>query len=221
MSAISTALVIFGLMLIPAGIFAAISPKAVALHSRWTGLSIGLAFLLLFGIAMVLSPDGSEGKAEDVRASGVLAIVLWIAVTSFSTYMAKRSRARPERKAPFRKSAFWERIAAAYGRAVAQEQARLAEKKRLSETASLSSKTDFSIKATGRAQPYIDYDSGGPPHNRGKAAHFEYVDADGEVTDREVVNWVIDGRYLHGFCTLRRATRQFRLDRITDWKDWA
>lgn len=57
------------------------------------------------------------------------------------------------------------------------------------------------------------------PHitGRGKRARFEYVDHYGEITEREIVNWEVSGRYVRGFCLLRKEGRNFRIDRISDW----
>lgn len=58
------------------------------------------------------------------------------------------------------------------------------------------------------------------PHTRvGKSARFVYVDADGVVTDRQIVNWSIAGHFIEGFCLDRKQIRTFRLDRIDEWID--
>jgi uncharacterized membrane protein len=51
----------------------------------------------------------------------------------------------------------------------------------------------------------------------GKWARFEYVDVDGVITEREIRNWSKRGAYIEGFCMMRRASRNFRQDRIHDW----
>ncbi|MFC0683565.1 hypothetical protein [Novosphingobium clariflavum] len=53
--------------------------------------------------------------------------------------------------------------------------------------------------------------------DRGKWARFEYVDNDGVVTKREVVNWEVSGRYVRGYCKMRKEERSFRIDRISEW----
>lgn len=59
-----------------------------------------------------------------------------------------------------------------------------------------------------------------PRAKHGKRVCFTYVDEHGEVTDREVANWVRTRIHLEGFCTKRRALRTFRIDRIESWGDW-
>lgn len=48
-------------------------------------------------------------------------------------------------------------------------------------------------------------------------AKFEYVDADGVITNREIRHWSKRGAYIEGFCMLRRESRNFRQDRINHW----
>lgn len=49
----------------------------------------------------------------------------------------------------------------------------------------------------------------------GKWARFEYVDADGVVTQRHIRQWSKRGAYIEGFCMDRRDNRTFRQDRIS------
>lgn len=51
----------------------------------------------------------------------------------------------------------------------------------------------------------------------GKWSRFEYVDADGVITKRHVVNWERRGAYIVGYDKDRREERTFRQDRISDW----
>jgi len=80
--------------------------------------------------------------------------------------------------------------------------------------------SDFAVTVSASLTRSVDYDPNRPPRDSGQIVNFEYVDAQGEVTDRIVRNWEIDGRYLHGHCMTRRAGRQFRLDRVTHWRSW-
>jgi hypothetical protein len=52
----------------------------------------------------------------------------------------------------------------------------------------------------------------------GRWARFEYVDNDGVVTRREIVNWETRGAYIVGFDRSKKAERTFRQDRISDWR---
>lgn len=51
----------------------------------------------------------------------------------------------------------------------------------------------------------------------GKWARFEYVDGDGEVSKRDIAHWEVSGRYVRGYDRKRKAERNFRIDRISDW----
>lgn len=51
----------------------------------------------------------------------------------------------------------------------------------------------------------------------GKWARFEYVDADGVCTRRNIANWTDTGRYVIGYDRSAKAERTFRVDRISDW----
>lgn len=51
----------------------------------------------------------------------------------------------------------------------------------------------------------------------GRWARFEYADADGVVTNRDVVNWEVAGRYVRAYDRKRKDERTFRIDRISDW----
>jgi len=53
--------------------------------------------------------------------------------------------------------------------------------------------------------------------DEGRWARFDYADADGVITQREIRNWSKRGAYIEGFCMLRRASRNFRQDRIIEW----
>ncbi|WP_157099055.1 hypothetical protein [Novosphingobium rosa] len=53
--------------------------------------------------------------------------------------------------------------------------------------------------------------------NAGTWAKFEYVDADGVITDRHIRQWSKRGAYIEGFCMEKRASRLFRQDRISNW----
>ncbi len=52
----------------------------------------------------------------------------------------------------------------------------------------------------------------------GRWARFEYVDHDGVITDRDIARWEVSGRYVRGYDRKRKAERNFRIDRISNWK---
>ena len=47
-----------------------------------------------------------------------------------------------------------------------------------------------------------------------------YCDAEGEITEREVIQWRLSPIHLSGFCLLANADRTFRVDRVLEWRDW-
>lgn len=51
----------------------------------------------------------------------------------------------------------------------------------------------------------------------GKWARFGYVDDAGNEGRREIVNWVVRGRYVVGYDRKAKAEKTFRHDRISDW----
>ena len=60
-----------------------------------------------------------------------------------------------------------------------------------------------------------------PTSNKGRSVWITYVDSDGEVTEREVANWVMTRIHLEGRCLLRKRNRLFRRDRIIEWGEWS
>lgn len=62
-----------------------------------------------------------------------------------------------------------------------------------------------------------------PPEDaidHGGGLSFTYADANGEVTNRRIINWSEDGEYDHcfsGWCTDREEPRTFRIDRVQSW----
>lgn len=51
----------------------------------------------------------------------------------------------------------------------------------------------------------------------GRWARFEYVDADGQISNRSVTMWEKRGRYIVGYDRSRKDERTFRQDRISKW----
>lgn len=76
-------------------------------------------------------------------------------------------------------------------------------------------------KTTRKPKPAIAYDANRPPMQQGRSVFITYADADGVVTDREVLNWSIEDGYLRGYCTMRNQVRTFLLERVIEWQDWS
>lgn len=124
-----------------------------------------------------------------------------------------------------------EGIATAWREAKEREAARAADKRRIEDLArqlqeqrrvneALVRSTTPPAKAARKAKPAIDYDQKRPPVDHGRSVSISYADADGVVTEREVLNWSIEDRHLVGYCSLRKQVRTFRLDRVLEWHDW-
>lgn len=54
---------------------------------------------------------------------------------------------------------------------------------------------------------------------RGEILKFEYADLYGEVTIRSVTTWTEYEEYFSGHCSLRKAERSFRKDRVIAWME--
>lgn len=64
-------------------------------------------------------------------------------------------------------------------------------------------------------------DVGTPLQNgpAGSRLKFEYVNANGEITDRSLTNWIEYVSHVRGYCSKREAVRTFRKDRVLEWSD--
>ena len=50
-----------------------------------------------------------------------------------------------------------------------------------------------------------------------KRVQFTYCDADGVVTERDVILWTVEPERFMGLCADQRAERSFRKDRVLEW----
>lgn len=66
------------------------------------------------------------------------------------------------------------------------------------------------------AEP-VDYDQWAEGET-GKWCRFDYENADGEKSRRNVTMWESSGRMIIGYCRTRKEERNFRKDRITNWQ---
>ena len=56
--------------------------------------------------------------------------------------------------------------------------------------------------------------------DHGGGLSFTYADANGEITERRIINWKEDPEFDHcftGWCTDREEPRTFRIDRVQSW----
>lgn len=53
----------------------------------------------------------------------------------------------------------------------------------------------------------------------GRNLRFAYVNAQGEVSQRELTKWQESGHYLRGYCTSSNAVKNFRKDRVQQYLD--
>lgn len=220
LSGISTVLILLGMVSVPLGLVAVAAPGAIRVRSRWYGVAIMFGFLAAFGMAMLISPETSDGKASDVRTAGVACLIFSAFLTWVCHVLAKRSAASKDDTTTPKRAGLLERMAAAYGEAVAREQSKSEDRRAAKEATRKLRYVQTRPPKSRRAHIEIDYDTNAPYADEGEEVEFEYVDANGEVTDRVIRNWTIDGNHLVGYCTLRRASRRFRLDRVTKWRGW-
>lgn len=219
------------------GIVILIKPGAVKVRSRWFAAPALLFFLPIAGLSSLAFPETMANPGDtpaDVRVGGVVAILLWVGL-----FWVTR-KAADGHAASSGGPGILERMAGAFGSAEERERSqrdaanqtsdvrarvdaeRAFNARRASHAAYLDTQRTLEPKPRARRveKPKISYDRNRPPKSRGRSVSIEYVDADGEITQRVVRNWEIEGSYLNGYCTLRGATRQFRLDRVIEWQAW-
>lgn len=82
------------------------------------------------------------------------------------------------------------------------------------------------IKRSAPTQPRpskkrVSFDAPGMPRaNSGEFVFIEYVDSQGEITEREVRNWSKTRIHLEGHCMLRKQKRLFKITQIITWGEW-
>lgn len=223
------------------GIVTLIDPPSLKLKSRWDALPMLSGFIAGLGIIMLVLP-GEEDHAHILRLMGVLLLLLWAALFFFARSQAtgglrfdgKAQIINPDRTSQEVDARSRETRRRRIERQRAEDEVR---RKIEREKAFYAERAAEARKSTGARwrddddlyddddEDYEDYepepsfhsDPNAPRHSSGSEARFVYVDANGEVTERQVVNWTSDGTYLKGHCLLRRSGRTFRLDRIEEW----
>lgn len=210
MSDFAAALVLLGFLAVIPGFLILINPAICRVKSRWFALPVCLLVFGFAGLAMMISPDPAAGPTADTRTSGAILVGLWCVVMVAAWYLSRSGS-----------PAEWFRaLRASWAEDVARARIRQEERlNRENEVRAVDAAPPRRIRR--KAKPRIDFDPDGPTSSDGKSAAFVYVDAQGEITDREVLNWSIDGAYFKGFCTRALAVRTFRLDRVIEWKRWA
>lgn len=196
-------------------------PKRVGFASRWWALFALSAFLPLVAIGVAIDPPPPPEKGPVPAPSDYLIVVAFWAFLVGMGVLLKRaiigrlSKATAtiatEDRNPDRSP---EQVDQA--RHAAQAEAR---RKELSLSEGYVTPTHQPKPLINRPQRSISR-LARPGKRSGKVARFVYVDADGVVTDREIVNWRIVGTYISGYCTTRQASRDFRLDRVDEWIDY-
>jgi hypothetical protein len=84
-------------------------------------------------------------------------------------------------------------------------------------------KTKTAVHASGGPPSLWESGKWPPPDaaiDSGGGLSFTYADANGEVTERRIINWNEDPEYDHcftGWCTAREEPRTFRIDRVQSW----
>lgn len=229
---------------VPAGLLMMVAPRLMRVGSRWYGLPIVTSLVGLSGVVVKLIGIDSDGKPGGDTGAAIAIFVFWLIISAPAIWAARRSERKGRGAAPTaNKPSWWERIATAYGAGVERERTRQKIRKTEREIVPGASRNPAPARSLGAApsnpyltppparyvaaaraaatpKPKIAYDTNRPSASRGRLVSFEYVDAHGEITEREVSGWQIEDGYISGHCRLRDEFRQFRIDRVIQWKAW-
>jgi hypothetical protein len=224
-------LVAFGLLLW--GLIGLAVPLRIGFPSRWWAAFTMSTFLPVLTLAVAIDPTAADGTtpSEPPKASELLMMIaFWLVIVGFGALIRLAARKTfPHKSASddaivTRATPLAEEGAKANRSPEEVDQVRRvahAEARRKEESLS-----DGYVTPTPQPKPVVykpPHRSSGLPRPRkrsGKVAQFVYVDADGVVTEREITNWRIVGPYISGYCTMRKASRDFRLDRVDEWIDY-
>ena len=230
------------------GLIALASPRTAGLSSRWYSLPLLTSLFLFLGLAMIAFPDVGQSEQNPQMARGVgfffvgfwivFALIGFLAARSVKHLPAKASakpqRAKSKSEKPTVKAtngpAKSDSVAADKVRQEIDAHRRMAAARMVAQQSEPPPREPFTPisrpapppRAPARERrPKIQPDREGIPRARtGKSIQFTYADADGVITDRQLVNWSRTSQQIEGFCLTRRSVRTFRMDRVIEWGDW-
>lgn len=208
-------------------------PRRIGFPSRWWAAFTMSTFLPALTLAVAIDPTASDGSRPGERAEPsdlLMMIAVWLVIVAFGAMVRLAARKTfPEKREPVgpipphQKLRSGETVKPDRTPEEVDDARRSAQAEVRRRQTALS---DGYVTPTPQQKAVVYH----PPSSRsglarprkksGKMARFVYVDADGVVTEREIVNWRIVGPYISGYCTMRKASRDFRLDRVDEWIDY-
>ena len=205
-------------------------PRRIGFPSRWWAAFTMSTFLPVLTLAVAIDPTASDGSSPGERAEPsdfLMMMAVWLVIVGFGAMvrLAARKTFTEARKS--------EGPIPPHGTLFSGESVKSDRTPEEVDHARRSAQAEVRRREAALSDGYVTpspqpksavYDpprigSGlaRPRKRSGKMARFVYVDADGVVTEREIVNWRIVGPYISGYCTMRKASRDFRLDRVDEW----
>jgi hypothetical protein len=208
-------------------------PHRIGFPSRWWAAFTITTFLPVLTLAVAIDPsaNNSAPASERVEAADFLMMIaVWLVIVGFGALVRIAARRTfPEKPASDVPGIMQGALLSDEGVKLDRtpEQVDLARRAAKSEAQRREvALSDGYVTATPQPKAVVYHpprSSSGlarPRKKSGKMARFVYVDADGVITDREIVNWRIVGPYISGYCTMRKASRDFRLDRVDEWIEY-
>lgn len=208
-------------------------PRRVGFPSRWWAAFTMTTFLPVLTLAVAIDPSANDSAPASERveaADFLMMIAVWLVIVGIGALVRIAARRTfPDKQASDVAGIMQGALLSAEGvkpdRTPEQvDLARRAAKAEAQRREAALSDGYVTVTPQPKAVMYHSPRSRSglarPRKKSGKMARFVYVDADGVVTDREIVNWRIVGPYISGYCTMRKASRDFRLDRVDEWIDY-
>lgn len=205
MVALGDVLGVVGFLWFCAGVAAIWQPRFARLTKRRHAVALWAFSFVVLGLGMDLAP--TDANAEPMFVSTLSAWIVGVAIGLGVVRIAKIRRENAQQQSTS---------------TIVKEHEALARMGERGRSASAASAKQFAPAAPSlpapqpadrRRAPAQQWNGG----DYGEEASFTYVDADGVVTDRTIVNWRSEGPYIRGTCVQRRQSRTFRKDRIEDW----
>lgn len=208
MVALGNILAVIGFLWFWAGLAAIWQPRFIRLAKRRHAAAFWGFSLVVFGLGMDLAP--ADAKAEPMFGP---MLAIWVIGVAIGFGVARIAKVR-------RETAQQQSVSTISGEHAAL--ARMGERGRAASslTPARSAPTappEPASRAPQRASRRRAPEQQWEVDDYGEEASFTYVDADGVITDRTIVNWRSEGAYIRGICVQRQQSRTFRKDRIEDW----
>lgn len=208
-------------------------PRRIGFPSRWWAAFTMSTFLPALTLALAIDPAARDGSPPGERAATsdlLMMIAVWLVIVGFGAMVRLAARKTfPEKRQSVGSHP-------AHGTLLSGESVKPDRTPEEVDDARRAAQAEGRRREAALSDGYVTPSpqpkavvyhpprrSSGlarPRKKSGKMARFVYIDADGVVTDREIVNWRIVGPYISGYCTMRKASRDFRIDRVDEWIDY-